>query len=111
MGTRMLGLSTHNEAQMRAAAHEPVDYVALGPIFQTSSKRNADAEVGIQNLTAWRPLVTQPLVAIGGITLANAPEVLAAGANCVAVIGDLLRDSNDLGKVRSRMETWIRHLQ
>ena len=111
MGTRMLGLSTHNEAQMRAAAHEPVDYVALGPIFQTSSKRNADAEVGIQNLTAWRPLVTQPLVAIGGITIQNAPQVLAAGADCVAVIGDLLVGPNDLSKVKTRMETWIRHLQ
>lgn len=111
MGARMLGLSTHNEAQMRAAADEPVDYVALGPIFQTSSKRNADAEVGVQNLKAWRPLVAQPLVAIGGITLENAPQVLAAGADCVAVIGDLLSASNDLGKVKTRMETWIRQLQ
>ena len=111
IGPRMLGLSTHNEAQMRAAADEPVDYVALGPIFQTSSKRNADAEVGVQNLTAWRPLVTQSLVAIGGITLENAPQVLAAGADCVAVIGDLLAGSNDLSKVKTRMEKWIRHLQ
>lgn len=111
MGERMLGLSTHNEAQMRAAANEPVDYVALGPIFRTDSKRNADPQVGVQNLKTWRPLVEKPLVAIGGITLDNAREVLAAGANCVAVIGDLLPGSNELEKVRARMETWLKLVQ
>ncbi len=111
MGERMLGLSTHNEAQMRAAASEPVDYVALGPIFQTGSKRNAAPAVGVQNLKTWRPLVEKPLVAIGGITLENAPDVLAAGADCVAVIGDLLPGSSELGKVKARMETWLRQVQ
>ncbi len=111
MGDRTLGLSTHNEAQLRAAASEPVDYVALGPIFRTDSKRNADHRVGVQNLKIWRPLVPKPLVAIGGITLENAREVLAAGADCVAVIGDLLPGSNELGKVKARMETWIGQVQ
>jgi thiamine-phosphate pyrophosphorylase len=111
MGGRMLGLSTHTEAQLRAAAGESVDYVALGPIFRTASKRNADPEVGVQNLKTWRPLVAKPLVAIGGITLENAHEVLAAGADCVAVIGALLPERSELGQVKARMETWIRQVQ
>jgi thiamine-phosphate pyrophosphorylase len=111
MGERMLGLSTHTEAQMRAAAEEPVNYVALGPIFRTVSKRNPDPEVGVQNLKDWRPLIAKPLVAIGGITLENARAVLAAGADCVAVIGALLPESNELGQVKARMETWIRQVQ
>jgi thiamine-phosphate pyrophosphorylase len=96
---------------MRAAAEEPVNYVALGPIFRTVSKRNPDPEVGVQNLKDWRPLIAKPLVAIGGITLENARAVLAAGADCVAVIGALLPDSNELGQVKARMETWIRQVQ
>ncbi len=108
IGKRMLGVSTHNEAQLRAAASEPVDYVALGPIFRTASKRNAAPEVGVQNLKAWRPLVAQPLVAIGGITLDNACSVLDAGADCVAVIGGMVPEENELGQVKARMETWIR---
>jgi thiamine-phosphate pyrophosphorylase len=111
MGGRMLGLSTHTETQLRAAADEPVDYVALGPIFRTDSKRNADPEVGVQNLKTWRPLVAKPLVAIGGITLENAEAVLAAGADCVAVIGALLPERSELGQVKARMETWIRQVQ
>jgi thiamine-phosphate pyrophosphorylase len=111
MGGRVLGLSTHTEAQLRAAAGESVDYVALGPIFSTDSKRNADPEVGVQNLKAWRPLVAKPLVAIGGITLENAQAALSAGADCVAVIGALLPESNELGQAKARMETWIRQVQ
>jgi thiamine-phosphate pyrophosphorylase len=111
MGGRMLGLSTHTEAQLRAAAGESVDYVALGPLFRTDSKRNAEPEVGIQHLKAWRLLVAKPLVAIGGITLENAQAALSAGADCVAVIGALLPESNDLGQVKARMETWIRQVQ
>jgi len=111
MGDRMLGLSTHDEAQVRAAAQEPVDYVALGPIFGSNSKRNADPEVGVQNLKAWRPLTAKPLVAIGGITLENARSVFDAGADCVAVIGALLPESNELVHVKARMESWIKQVQ
>ncbi len=111
IGGRMLGLSAHSEAQLRAAMDEPVDYVALGPIFSTASKRNADPEVGVQSLKAWRPLASKPLVAIGGITLENAPVLLAAGADCVALIGGLLPDSDELGQVKARMQTWIKQLQ
>jgi thiamine-phosphate pyrophosphorylase len=85
----MVGYSTHNEAQLRAACDEPADYLALGPIFGTATKENPDPAVGLDELRRLRPLSNRPLVAIGGITRANAPQVLEAGADSVAVIGDL----------------------
>ena len=86
---RVIGFSTHNADQLRAAAAEPVDYLALGPIFRTHSKDNPDPIVGIDNLRAWRSLTSRPLVAIGGITRLNSASVLGAGADSVAVISDL----------------------
>ena len=77
----MLGFSSHNEAQLRAAAAEPVDYLALGPIFGTNTKLNPDPVVGLGELRRLRPLTTRPLVAIGGIARANARSVLDAGAD------------------------------
>ncbi|HEY6346805.1 MAG TPA: thiamine phosphate synthase [Bryobacteraceae bacterium] len=97
----VIGFSTHNESQLRAAADEPADYLALGPIFSTSSKKNPDPAVGLENLRQLRALTLRPLVAIGGITRANADQVLAAGADSVAVIGDLFPD------VRARARDWL----
>jgi len=97
----VIGYSTHNEAQLRAAAGEPADYVALGPIFETVSKRNPDPVVGLERLRLWRSLTPRPLVAIGGITRANASRVLEAGADSVAVIGDLFPG------VGARVREWI----
>jgi thiamine-phosphate pyrophosphorylase len=102
----MIGFSTHNEAQLRAAAHEPVDYVALGPIFGTSSKGNPDPVVGVEQLRAWRALTARPLVAIGGIMLESAQQVIAAGADAVAVIGDLLPEELSKKSLRARVEEW-----
>lgn len=104
----VIGYSTHNAGQLRAAASEPVDYVALGPIFGTLSKRNPDATVGVGNLKEWRSLVTQPLVAIGGITRENAGQLWDAGADMVAVIGDLCPAVCDAGSIRDRMREWRR---
>ena len=67
-----LGYSSHNMAQLVAAGGEPVDYVAIGPIFATVSKRNPDPVVGIEEIRRCRSLIEKPLVAIGGITLENA---------------------------------------
>ena len=103
----MVGFSTHNEAQLRVACAEPADYLALGPIFGTVTKENPDPTVGLDELRRLRPLSSLPLVAIGGITRANACEVLEAGADSVAVIGDLFPAD---GNVRSRGEAWIRLL-
>jgi thiamine-phosphate pyrophosphorylase len=86
---RMLGFSTHNRQQFLCGQEEPVDYLAIGPIFATSSKSNPDAVVGIDPLKDIRRLTDKPLVAIGGITRTMAPQVLAAGADSIAVIGDL----------------------
>jgi thiamine-phosphate pyrophosphorylase len=85
----ILGFSTHNEQQLRAANLEPVDYLAIGPIFPTRSKLNPDPIVGMDRLRSLRKLTQKPLVAIGGITRELAPQVFEAGADSVAVISDL----------------------
>jgi thiamine-phosphate pyrophosphorylase len=103
----VVGYSTHNEAQLRAACAEPADYLALGPIFGTVTKENPDPTVGLDELRRLRPLSNRPLVAIGGITRANARQVLEAGADSVAVIGDLFPED---GKIWVRAEEWLRLL-
>jgi thiamine-phosphate pyrophosphorylase len=85
-----IGYSTHNEAQLRAGDAEPVDYLALGPLFGTTSKENADPAIGVAELARLRPLSSKPLVAIGGITRKNAAEAFEAGADSVAIISDFL---------------------
>jgi thiamine-phosphate pyrophosphorylase len=104
----VIGYSTHNAGQLAGAAQEPVDYVALGPIFGTVSKRNPDPVVGVPNLKEWRSLASQPLVAIGGITRANAVEAWQAGADMVAVISDLFPAMCDPDSIRERMGEWLR---
>ena len=100
----IVGFSTHNEAQLRAACDEPADYLALGPIFGTITKENPDPTVGLSELRRLRPISNRPLVAIGGITRVNAREVLDAGADSVSVIGDLFPEDGD---IRARVEEWI----
>lgn len=104
----MLGFSSHNADQLCAAAAEPVDYVALGPVFSTASKRNPDPVVGIEAVRRCRALLEKPLVAIGGITLANAPDVFKAGADSVAVIAGLYTEAATARSLRERMEEWQR---
>jgi len=100
----LIGFSTHNERQLRAAAAEPANYLALGPIFGTESKQNPDPVVGLDELRRLRPLTHRPLVAIGGITRSNARSVLAAGADSVAIIGDLFAEESSL---RVRIQGWV----
>jgi thiamine-phosphate pyrophosphorylase len=102
----IIGFSSHNVDQLCAAQAEPVDYVALGPIFATSSKRNPDPVVGIREVRRCRGLIEKPLVAIGGITTANAREVLRAGADSLAVIAGLLPEVATAQSLRQRMEEW-----
>jgi thiamine-phosphate pyrophosphorylase len=101
-----IGFSSHNVRQLCAAGGEPVDYVALGPIFGTASKSNPDPVVGVEEVRRCRPLLDQPLVAIGGITQENAVQVLNAGADSVAVIAGLLPDAPSAQSLRQRMEQW-----
>ena len=89
---RWLGVSTHNPEQLADADRTSADYVAIGPVFATSSKERPDPVVGLEGVRRARALTRKPLVAIGGITRANAPSVIEAGADSVAVISDLLRD-------------------
>ncbi len=103
-----LGYSTHNAAQLTAAAAEPVTYLALGPIFATQSKMNPDPMVGLERLREWRRLANKPLVAIGGITRQNARSVLDAGADSMAVIGDLLPQECSFASIRAHFEEWKR---
>jgi thiamine-phosphate pyrophosphorylase len=90
---RWLGVSTHNPEQLREADLTTADYLAIGPVFGTSSKNNPDPVVGLEGVRRARQLTRKPLVAIGGITRANAASVVAAGADSVAVISDLLLDT------------------
>jgi len=87
---RIIGFSTHNLEQAVEADSLPVDYLAVGPVFATSTKDNPDPVVGIEKLAIICRAVKKPVVAIGGITLDNAKAALSAGAASVAVIRDLL---------------------
>jgi thiamine-phosphate pyrophosphorylase len=89
----IVGLSTHNEEQVVAADRERVDYIAIGPVFATSSKSDTSPVIGLEGVERARALTRKPLVAIGGVTLENAPSVYDAGADSVAVISAVFRPS------------------
>ena len=103
-----VGHSTHNEQQFRAAMAEPTDYVALGPIYDTASKMNPDPIVGIDELKRLKSLSTKPVVAIGGITLDRAKEAWSAGADSVAIIGDLYPPGCNAASIRDRATQWAK---
>jgi thiamine-phosphate pyrophosphorylase len=103
----IIGFSTHNPDQMRAAASEPVDYVAFGPVFPTASKDRPDPTVGIEGLRAVRALTARPLVAIGGITRSNAAVCLDGGADSLAIIADLFPTPCTGPTLRERMVDWL----
>jgi len=103
---RMIGFSTHNLQQAMRAEKLLVDYVAVGPIFLTATKEKPDAVVGLENLSAICQAIHKPVVAIGGIKLENAEDVLKAGATSVAVISDVLSAPD----VASRVQSWIERL-
>jgi thiamine-phosphate pyrophosphorylase len=104
---RIIGFSTHNAGQLLAADREAVDYLAIGPIFGTTSKQNPDPVVGIELLRALRPLSQKPLVAIGGITRTSAAAVFEAGADSLAIIGDLYPQPLTKASLRARAEEWL----
>jgi thiamine-phosphate pyrophosphorylase len=87
---RVIGLSTHTDEQVWEAEQSSADYVAIGPVFPTGSKADAEAVVGLDGVRRARALTAKPLVAIGGITRANARRVVEAGADSVAVISGLI---------------------
>lgn len=87
-----LGVSTHNPEQISEADKTSADYLAVGPVFATSSKANPDPIIGLEGVRRARALTRKPLVAIGGITRENCRSIIEAGADSVAVISDLLRE-------------------
>jgi thiamine-phosphate pyrophosphorylase len=87
-----LGVSTHNPEQVRVADRTSADYIAVGPVFATSSKANPDPVIGLEGVRQARALTRKPLVAIGGVTRANCGSVIEAGADAVAVISELVID-------------------
>lgn len=93
----IIGLSTHSVEQAVAALAEPIDYLAIGPVYQTATKTDTDPVVGLEGVAAVRnTIVDLPLVAIGGIGLDNCRDVIDAGANSVAVISGLNRDDRSI---------------
>jgi len=88
---KLIGISTHNPDQVRAASAGKPDYLGFGPIFKPGSKQDHDPLVGIEGLRAIRSLTSLPIFAIGGITVENVGEVMRAGANGVAVISAILK--------------------
>jgi thiamine-phosphate pyrophosphorylase len=95
-----VGVSTHNLAQLRAADTTSADYIAVGPVFPTRTKENPDPVVGLELLRQARKITRKPLVAIGGITVQSAGEVFRAGADCVAVISDLMSAADPAQRAR-----------
>jgi thiamine-phosphate pyrophosphorylase len=103
----VIGLSTHSLDQALRADRLPIDYIAVGPIYPTATKVNPDAAVGVIRLSEICRKVSKPVVAIGGITLDRASDVLRAGAASIAVIRDLLA----AGKIVERTHQWITYTQ
>jgi thiamine-phosphate pyrophosphorylase len=103
----MVGLSTHTVEQIDRALEQPVSYLAIGPVYGSVTKSTGFDRVGLVMVgeAARRARARGvPLVAIGGITLITAPAVVEAGADCVAVIGDLLTTGDPAGRVRDYLK-------
>jgi thiamine-phosphate pyrophosphorylase len=101
---KWVGVSTHSTEQFRTALGTSADYIAVGPIFATGSKMNPGPVVGLDLLRQARGMTDQPIVAIGGITLERAEEVIGAGADSVAVISDILRAENPGKRARQYID-------
>jgi thiamine-phosphate pyrophosphorylase len=98
-----LGISTHSLAELDIALAAAPDYVALGPIYPTKLKAMPWAPQGLARIAEWRAKIGCPLVAIGGITLERAPDVLAAGASSAAVVTDIVMSDDP----EQRTRDWI----
>ncbi len=100
----LIGLSTHTVQQFEAAVESEADYIAVGPIFPTSGKQNPDPVIGVDFIRAVRKSTSKPIVAIGGISLERAREVIDAGADSIAVISDILKAKNPADRVRKYLQ-------
>ena len=96
---RWVGVSTHNDEQVRIADETSADYIAVGPVFATGTKLDAEAVIGLEGVRRARALTRKPIVGIGGITRGNARSVVDAGADSVAVISALFVEGESVEKV------------
>ncbi|MDZ4792426.1 MAG: thiamine phosphate synthase [Hyphomicrobiales bacterium] len=101
-----LGVSTHNHDELRIALAAEPDYVALGPIYETTLKAMPFGPQGLPHIGEWKRLVTCPLVAIGGITLERAPGVFAAGADSIAVVSDVTSALDPDARISSWLQNY-----
>jgi len=103
---KLIGLSTHNPEQVRKAVQLKPDYIGFGPIFSTATKADHDPVVGLDGLRAARALSTLPIFAIGGITADRVGDILAAGANGVAVISAILKAQDLEQAIKAFQQPW-----
>jgi thiamine-phosphate pyrophosphorylase len=96
---RIVGVSTHTYEQVRLADQSCADYIAIGPVFVTRTKRNPDPVIGLEGVRRARSLTRKPLVAIGGLTRSNARSVTDAGASSIAIISSLFADGQTVDHV------------
>ena len=101
---KWVGVSTHNLKQFQSVIATSADYIAVGPIFSTSTKANPDPVVGSALLRQVRPLTDKAIVAIGGITLERAAGVIEAGADSLAVSSDILRAADPVRRARQFLD-------
>lgn len=99
-----LGISTHSHEELDIALEAEPDYVALGPVYETKLKKMKWAPQGLARVTEWKGLVSCPLVAIAGITVERAPDVLAAGADSLAVVTDIVMNDTPETRVREWLD-------
>ncbi len=104
---RIIGISTHNLRQFIAALRTDADYISIGPIYPTRTKIDSDPPLGPKIVARLAGRIDRPLVAVGGITLENAQELVAAGADSVAVISNLLSH----GEIASRTRAFLQALK
>ncbi len=99
----MVGISTHSEEELEITLAVRPDYVALGPIYETTLKKMPFAPQGLARIAEWKARIDCPLVAIGGITLERAREVYAAGADSIAVVSDVIAAPDP----DARVQAWL----
>ena len=106
---KIIGVSTHDPQQARAAEHDGADYVGFGPMYGTTTKATGYTARGLDQLREIRAMVRLPIVAIGGITTERALATLTAGADAVAMISDLVLAKNIIAKVRATLTHLMVH--
>lgn len=109
VGDMMIGISTHSPQQAQEAVASGADYIGVGPIFKTSTKKNVCQPVGLEYLDYVVKNITIPFVAIGGITESNVAEVVKTGAQCIAMVTEITK-SHDMGDKIRKVRTIIKSM-